>query len=81
MSKPHGPHGNHAHGGSAHDASSGGKAIDPVCGMAVDPATAEHRAKHDGHDYVFCSAGCRTKCAAHPDTPLGEKPVAMVAPS
>jgi Cu+-exporting ATPase len=49
--------------------------------MAVDPATAEHRAKHDGHDYVFCSAGCRTKFVADPDNYLGEKPEAKVAPA
>src|SRR3546814_5628369 len=41
-----------------------GKAIDPVCGMAVDPATTPHHATHDGTDYHFCSAGCRTKFLA-----------------
>ncbi|HEY9540835.1 MAG TPA: heavy metal translocating P-type ATPase [Luteimonas sp.] len=43
-----------------------GKAIDPVCGMAVDPATTPHHATHDGTDYHFCSAGCRTKFLADP---------------
>ena len=41
-------------------------AIDPVCGMTVDPATAKHKAGHKGHDYYFCSAGCRTKFVADP---------------
>ncbi len=41
-------------------------AIDPVCGMTVDPATAKHKAAHRGHDYYFCSAGCRTKFVADP---------------
>jgi Cu+-exporting ATPase len=50
------------------------KAIDPVCGMTVDPATATHRATHAGEDYVFCSAGCRTKFIADPDKYLGDKP-------
>ena len=50
------------------------KAIDPVCGMTVDPATATHRATHEGEDYVFCSAGCRTKFIADPDKYLGDKP-------
>ncbi len=36
-------------------------AKDPVCGMTVDPTATAHHAAHDGHDYHFCSAGCRTK--------------------
>ena len=41
-------------------------AIDPVCGMTVDPVTAKHKALHRGHDYYFCSAGCKTKFQANP---------------
>ena len=37
-----------------------GKVIDPVCGMSV-AADAPLQAMHNGHDYRFCSAGCRTK--------------------
>ena len=48
--------------------------IDPVCGMSVDPATTAHRAAHDGEDYSFCSAGCRTKFIADPDRYLGARP-------
>src|SRR5205807_876246 len=33
--------------------------IDPVCGMSVDPATAEYRSFHAGKAYYFCSAGCK----------------------
>jgi P-type Cu+ transporter len=40
-------------------------ARDPVCGMAVEPATA-HRAEHAGIGYFFCSAGCRGKFVAEP---------------
>ena len=36
------------------------KAIDPVCGMTVDTATAEYRSFHEGRPYYFCSAGCKT---------------------
>ncbi|MDZ4109825.1 MAG: heavy metal-binding domain-containing protein, partial [Brevundimonas sp.] len=61
-------------GCSAHSADSGVKAVDPVCGMTVDPATAAHRSAHEGRDYVFCSAGCRTKFVAEPDRYLGERP-------
>jgi Cu+-exporting ATPase len=35
------------------------RAIDPVCGMSVDPATAEYRSFRDGKAYYFCSAGCK----------------------
>jgi YHS domain-containing protein/uncharacterized membrane protein YraQ (UPF0718 family) len=34
-------------------------AIDLVCGMSVDPDTAEYRSFHEGHPYYFCSAGCK----------------------
>ncbi|HEX7917746.1 heavy metal translocating P-type ATPase, partial [Rudaea sp.] len=40
-------------------------AIDPVCGMQVKPDTS-HRADHAGQEYLFCSAGCRTKFVADP---------------
>ena len=32
-------------------------AIDPVCGMTVNTATAEYRSFHDGQAFYFCSAG------------------------
>jgi Cu+-exporting ATPase len=57
----HGHHHHVAHGKPATDA-----AIDPVCGMTVDPHTTPHRHTHQGHPYYFCSAGCRTKFAADP---------------
>jgi Cu+-exporting ATPase len=41
-------------------------AIDPVCGMKVDPHTAKHRATHEGRPYYFCSAGCKAKFEANP---------------
>ena len=47
-------------------AETGPKVIDPVCGMTVDPLTTPHHAEHDGHDFHFCSAGCRTKFQADP---------------
>ena len=48
-------------------------AKDPVCGMTVDPATAQHRLDRAGTAYYFCSAGCRTKFAAEPATYLTPK--------
>ena len=52
----------------------GAQAVDPVCGMTVDPATTAHRATHEGQAYVFCSAGCRTKFVDDPARYLGERP-------
>jgi YHS domain-containing protein len=34
---------------------------DPVCGMSVEPTTAQHRSVHAGRSYFFCSAGCRER--------------------
>ena len=41
-------------------------ARDPVCGMAVDPATAKNRAEHAGSSFYFCCAGCKAKFLANP---------------
>lgn len=46
-------------------ATSAAALIDPVCGMTVKPDS-PHHATHDGVDYRFCSAGCRTKFVADP---------------
>src|SRR5208282_4973823 len=51
----------------------GGGAIDPVCGMTVDPTTSPHHHTHHGQDYAFCSAGCCGKFAADPGKYLKEK--------
>ena len=56
-------------------------AVDPVCGMKVDPHTAKHRATHRGRPYYFCSAGCKGKFEAQPEKYLGkEKPQQKAAP-
>jgi xanthine dehydrogenase accessory factor len=36
-------------------------AVDPVCRMQVDVATARHTAELDGVTYYFCCANCRTR--------------------
>ena len=62
----------HRHGGKG-DCGAGSavldaqRAIDPVCGMTVDPATSKHRFEHDDTMFHFCSAGCRTRFAADPE--------------
>ncbi|MES2340868.1 MAG: heavy metal translocating P-type ATPase [Pseudomonadota bacterium] len=45
--------------------------IDPVCGMTVKTDT--HRCVHEGVEFGFCSAGCKTKFAADPGKYLGER--------
>jgi xanthine dehydrogenase accessory factor len=37
------------------------EAIDPICGMTVQVATARHKAEVAGVTYYFCCAGCRTR--------------------
>lgn len=46
---------------------------DPVCGMSVDPHTAEHRSQHAGKAWYFCSTGCKTKFDESPDKYLEER--------
>jgi Cu+-exporting ATPase len=60
----HAGHGHHHH--TAYGTPAADAALDPVCGMTVDPNTTPHRHAHQGHPYYFCSAGCRTKFAADP---------------
>ena len=61
-----GDHGAHA----GHEAPGAG-AMDPVCGMTVDPHATAHRHPFEGRTYYFCSAGCRSKFAADPAKYLG----------
>ncbi len=55
-------------------------AVDPVCGMDVDVATAEHRAEHEGGTYYFCSSGCKAKFISAPETYLAP-PTEHVTPA
>lgn len=41
-------------------------AVDPVCGMEVDPATTALHAAHGGTTYYFCSEGCLRRFEANP---------------
>jgi Cu+-exporting ATPase len=56
-------------------------AIDPVCGMTVDPAKSPHRHDYRHHTYHFCSNGCRTKFAADPQKYLEKRPAPAAAPA
>ncbi len=35
------------------------QAIDPVCDMTVDIATAQYTSDYEGTTYYFCGAGCK----------------------
>src|ERR1017187_1465934 len=56
-----------------HEAPASGGAIDPVCGMTVNPHAGKPRADYQGHPYYFCCAGCRTKFVADPQKYLGAR--------
>jgi P-type Cu+ transporter len=56
------PHTGHLHA----SAPSENGAIDPVCGMSVDIATAKHVAGHQGETHYFCGGGCKAKFLANP---------------
>jgi P-type Cu+ transporter len=43
---------------------------DPVCGMAVDPNAGKPSAEHGGRTFHFCSAGCKAKFEAAPESYL-----------
>ena len=59
--------------GSAH-ATHGQHAVDPVCGMTVDPGATAFHFEKDGATHHFCSAGCQTKFAADPQKYLAAAP-------
>ena len=46
--------------------SSEGKTKDPVCGMAVDPNKTGFKSVHQGKEYFFCSANCKTQFDNNP---------------
>ena len=47
-------------------------AIDPVCGMEVDPATAAGSSEYQGQTYYFCSMGCKRQFDKDPESYLSE---------
>jgi P-type Cu+ transporter len=49
-------------------------AIDPVCGMTVDPARSAGHVRHNGHDYYFCGKGCLERFKASPESFVKSKP-------
>src|ERR1700730_6341366 len=72
-----GKHGDEAKAGAETAAS----AVDPVCGMSVNRATAKHRFSYKGEDYFFCSARCRERFEAEPEKFLQPKQPEPAAPA
>jgi Cu+-exporting ATPase len=64
-----------------HNAPTGETAKDPVCGMNVDPAAAEHRHEHEGVTYFFCCGGCLEKFRESPEAYLSPAPKAPPQPA
>jgi xanthine dehydrogenase accessory factor len=60
------------------DTTTSGEAIDPVCGMTVQVAGAEHQATYRGQTFYFCCEGCQASFERDPGqyldqpTPAGE---------
>ena len=55
-------------------------ALDPVCGMTVDPARAAGTVEHKGTTYYFCSKSCAARFAADPQKYLSGTRESMHAP-
>jgi len=55
--------------------------VDPVCGMAVDPARAAATVERDGQTYYFCGRGCAERFKADPDSFLKPKTTEPLPPA
>jgi Cu+-exporting ATPase len=53
---------------------------DVVCGMMVDPKTAQWKSEYKGKTYFFCAPGCKTDFDKDPEKYLkGDHKPAMMA--
>ena len=48
--------------------------IDPVCGMEVDPKTAEWKSEYKGQTFYFCAPGCKQDFDKEPEKYIGSTP-------
>ena len=55
-------------------------AIDPVCGMEVDPATAQWKTEYKGQMYYFCAPGCQRSFEKDPENYLADGPTVSMSP-
>ena len=56
-------------------------AIDPICGMTVDPATAAGSHDHQGQRYYFCGLSCLERFKADPERALQPRPGSSAKPT
>ena len=56
------------------------EAIDPVCGMTVEVATARYTAQHEMQSYYFCSVRCRESFQQEPERYLPSRPEGAARP-
>jgi Cu+-exporting ATPase len=56
-------------------------AIDPICGMTVDPATAAGSHDHRGQRYYFCGLSCLERFKADPERALQAQLVGSTKPT
>jgi Cu+-exporting ATPase len=57
-----------------HQEPSDSAAVDPVCGMLIDPRVAlaqNLHVEHDGRDFYFCARGCKLDFEEDPGHYLG----------
>ena len=43
------------------------EALDPICGMTVEVATARHTSEHGGETYYFCCPACKREFDEEPE--------------
>ena len=53
-------------------------AIDPICGMTVDPDKAAGRHDYNGKTYYFCTVSCLERFRADPEGALSTKPLTLI---
>jgi P-type Cu+ transporter len=56
-------------------------AIDPICGMTVDPATAAGSHDHQGQRYYFCGLFCLERFKANPEQAILPRPASSAKPT
>ncbi|TKB52392.1 MAG: heavy metal translocating P-type ATPase [Nitrospira sp.] len=56
-------------------------AIDPICGMTVDPATAAGSHDHQGQRYYFCGLSCLERFKANPERALQPRSASSAKPT
>jgi Cu+-exporting ATPase len=65
--------------GEPHEPPAGATAVDPVCGMTVDPARAAGQFDYRGTTYYFCNPSCLQRFKANPESFL--EPAATPVPA